>query len=70
MGLTKEQYNSEPIFYCRNCLSLRVKTVGVTTGLDFCDECGSTDIEKTDIETWKELYRNKYGFDYLDKKEY
>lgn len=35
---------------------------------DYCDECGSSDIEQTDIETWRDLYRKRYGFDYLDSK--
>lgn len=35
---------------------------------DYCDECGSTNIEQTDIETWKKLFKERYGFDYLDNK--
>lgn len=35
--------------------------------LDYCDECGATDIAQTDIETWKKMYRDRFGFDYLDK---
>lgn len=35
---------------------------------DYCDECGTTDIGETDIETWRKLYKERYGFDYLDKK--
>lgn len=32
---------------------------------DYCDECGSTNIGETDIETWRDLYKERYGFDYL-----
>ena len=35
--------------------------------LDYCDDCGATDISKTDIETWRQLYKDRFGFDYLDK---
>lgn len=63
----KEQYNDEPVFYCKNCLSLKVRTVVVGSDLDFCDECGSTDIGQAHIEEWRRLYKERYGFDYLDK---
>ena len=68
MGNTlKEQYNNEPVFYCKNCLSLKIKTVYTGSNLDYCDECGSTEIEQIHIEEWRNLYRNKYGFDFLNK---
>lgn len=63
----KEQCNDEPVFYCKSCLSLKVKTVVVGSDLDFCDECGSTDIGQAHIEEWRRLYKERYGFDYLDK---
>lgn len=63
-----EDYNNEPVFYCNSCLSLKIKTVASGLDLDYCDECGSTDIEETHIETWKNLYRERYGFDYLTKE--
>lgn len=60
----KEQpinYNDEPVFYCKTCLSLRVKTVDIDSNLDYCDKCGSTDIGQAHIEEWKKLYKEKYG---------
>lgn len=60
------QYNDK-VFYCKSCLSLRVKTVAVNSGLDYCDECGSTDIGETSIEEWERLYKERYGFYFLDK---
>lgn len=63
----KEQYNNEPVFYCKNCLSLKVKTVTAGLDLDFCDECSGTDIGQTHIEEWKKMYKDRYGFDYLNK---
>lgn len=62
----KEQYNNEPVHYCKSCLSLKVKTVMVDLDLDYCDECGSTDIGTAHIEEWKKLYKERYGFDYLN----
>lgn len=61
-------YNDEPVFYCKNCLSLKVKTVASGLNLDYCDDCGSTDIVETHIDTWQNMYRERYGFDYLTNK--
>ena len=67
MGDNKEAFNNEPVFYCKHCLSLRVMTVPGMEGLDYCDDCGATDIGQTDIKTWEQMYRDKHGFNYLDK---
>lgn len=67
MDNTVEQYNNIPVSYCKHCLSLNIKTVIQGSDLDFCDECGSTDIEQTHIEEWRRLYKERYGFDYLSK---
>ena len=37
---------------------------------EYCDTCGSTDIQQIDINTWKHLYKEKYGHEYLDKEQY
>lgn len=66
MGDNKE-FNNEPVFYCKHCLSLRIKAVPGMKDLDYCDECGATDIAQTDIETWEKMYKERFGFDYLGK---
>lgn len=63
-----KDYNDEPVFYCKSCLSLKIKTVASGLDLDYCDECGCTDIEEASIEEWQALYRERYGFDYLTKE--
>lgn len=63
---TTEDYNNEPVYYCKQCLSLRIKVVG---GYDFCDECGSTNIETTHIENWEKLYEERNGYKFLDEVE-
>ena len=55
----KEDYNNIPVYYCKRCLSLRVLTL--TESMDYCDECGCTDIATTDINTWESLYLKKYN---------
>lgn len=63
--MTKEEYDEEPVYYCKDCLSLKVKTVFQGLGLDYCDHCGSTNIDQTHINKWEDLYKNTYGFDHL-----
>ena len=57
--LTTEDYNAVPVYFCKNCLSLKIRVLGEYS--EYCDDCGSTDIETTDIETWREMYKDKYG---------
>lgn len=56
-----EDYNEEPVFYCTHCLSLKIKGL---EGYDYCDDCGGTDIETTDIFTWRQMYKDRYGKDF------
>lgn len=59
--------NEEPVFYCKHCLSLKVRNVPGMEDSDYCDECGSTNIEQTSIHEWEKLYKQKYGHSYLEK---
>lgn len=61
----KSNYDFIPVFYCKTCLSLKIMTIDDFG--DYCDECGGTDIEQTDIETWEKMYQEKYGVKFLDK---
>lgn len=61
-------YNSEPVFYCKNCLSLRIRTVPGLENGEFCDECNSTNVGQCSIEEWRAMYKAKYGFDFLEKE--
>lgn len=63
---TTKEYNDEPVYYCKQCLSLKIKVVG---GFDFCDECGDTDIATAHIEEWEKLYETRYGHKFLDEVE-
>lgn len=54
-----EDYNSIPVIYCKNCLSLKIMILD--DSIDYCDECGCTDTNSTDIASWEEMYKNKYG---------
>ena len=68
----KVDYNSVPVYYCRHCLSLKVKSMDEehdTEFLDYCDDCGSTDIGQVNIHDWEDMYRKKYGKDFLTGEE-
>ena len=66
----KEVYDEEPVFYCEQCLSLRIKSVPGMIGMDYCDECNSTNIGRTNIKVWEKLYEAKHGYKFLDKLKY
>ena len=48
--LSKEDYNNEPVYYCSECLSLKIRDID---GTDYCDKCGSTNIEQIHIQEWE-----------------
>ena len=54
-------YNNEPVFYCKHCLSLNIRHVLGIEDSEYCD------IAECSIEEWESLYRNKFGHNYLDK---
>lgn len=60
-----DEYNSEPVLYCSQCLSLRVRTVD---GTDYCDKCGNTEIKEADIHDWERMYGQRYGSSFLNEK--
>lgn len=65
-------YDSIPVFYCKHCLSLRIKCMDEEHEEDFieyCDDCSSTDIGQTDIHTWERMYEDEYKRNYLTGEE-
>lgn len=61
----KQDYNSEPVYYCKHCLSLKVRDAGLPELL-YCDECGSANILTASIEEWEQMFKEKHGFKFLD----
>lgn len=51
-------YNDEEVFYCKHCLSLKIRSADQQ---DYCDDCGSADIESASIFDWEKLYKEKYN---------
>lgn len=59
--------NEEPVFYCEECLSLRILSLEDTDTL-YCDTCGNTSINSCSIEEWDKKYQEKYNHPYINKK--
>lgn len=59
--------NNEPVFYCKDCLSLKIRDVEHIDDSEYCDECGSTDIGTASIEEWDAMYVAKYGHHFTEK---
>lgn len=57
-------YNEEPVFYCKHCLSLAIKSI---EDFDYCDKCGSTESAQTSIFEWEKIYENKHGIKFLNQ---
>ena len=63
--LTLKDYNDEPVYYCEHCTSLHILR---DAGLDFCGNCGSTEIERLDsdenqsaIDKWQDIYNKRFS---------
>ena len=63
----KEEYNKEPVYYCKKCLSLKIGYVAVLEGSEYCEDCNSTNIGKASIEKWDKMFFNRYGYHYLEE---
>lgn len=59
-------YNEEPVVYCPQCLSLKIREVA---GTDYCDDCGNTEMKEASIFEWENMYEAKYGEKYVKLRE-
>lgn len=58
-------YDEDPVYYCPRCLSLNIKAD--IADYCYCDDCGSTRVETTDIFTWENLYKARHGFKFTER---
>lgn len=56
----KREYDEEPVKFCANCYSLKVKYEDAVDA-DCCAECGSLNIREANIREWERLYEERYG---------
>lgn len=61
--LNTSEYNEEPVYYCENCLSLKIID---SDGICFCDKCGSLDIACDSIFLWMKKYELEYDKKFFD----
>ncbi len=62
----KQNFNNVPVTYCTTCLSLKVKDVVVDhKKVNCCMDCGNTPTAETHIEEWQDLYKERYGEEFL-----
>lgn len=52
------QYDEEPVFYCKDCLSLNIVTMDKT--YDYCAKCGSSHVGVDFVQNWVQMYKDKY----------
>ena len=67
--MDKNDYDEEPVFYCAQCLSLNIREIPDMPGHYYCGECGTSDTLESSIEEWQELYKRRYGRNFIVKKE-
>lgn len=62
METTQNEYNNEPVHYCKHCLYLgNPKEVDLAgTNVEYCPYCGSTDFEDSHISEWEQKFEAKY----------
>jgi hypothetical protein len=49
--IDKEEYNDDPVWYCRSCLSLKIKNFGDDEMVPcYCAACSSTDVGTATID--------------------
>ena len=61
----KNDYNNVPVTYCKTCLSLKIRHI-TNPSVDYCIPCGNVDLGEIHISEWDELYKEKYGENYID----
>lgn len=69
MSEEKIDYDDEPVYYCKRCLSLNIREIPMMENQFCCGDCGTVDMGTASIEEWKTLYKKKYGRDFVEKRE-
>lgn len=59
-------YNAEPVYYCKQCLSLGIKEGEFG---DYCIHCGSTDIGQVLLLQYHMMHIQKFGTGILFNKQ-
>lgn len=63
----RPDYNEEPVCYCANCFSLKIQHED-TLDIDYCADCGCSEIKEAPISSWEQLYEKRYGKHFISRK--
>lgn len=63
-SLNTEDFNSDPVYYCDKCLSLAIRIINDESC--YCDKCGNTNVNTTDINNWQQLYEERYNKKFIN----
>lgn len=58
--------NDNSVKYCSKCLSLKIKYEDIQD-IEYCGDCGCTDIIEAPFEDWEEKYESRYGHKFVEK---
>jgi len=73
--MNKQEYNKIPILTCKKCLSINIRCEDATEAFEegkstdemqYCVDCGSTDIVSMSFNKWQSLYEETTGLIYLE----
>ena len=67
--MDRESYDDDPVYYCKRCLSLKIHQMPMIESQYYCGDCGNVDIGEASFEEWDEMYVEKYGHHFCEKKE-
>ena len=68
--IDKEEYNDDPVWYCRSCLSLKIKNFGDDEMVPcYCAACSSTDVGTATIDEWDVMHEVRYGKKFISKNK-
>lgn len=58
---TPEDIDTIDVFWCRECCSLDVRRISITTNSSYCNRCGNTEIIQGSIDKWNmyKKYKNQ-----------
>ena len=59
-------HEEEPVKYCPRCLSLKIKYEELRD-LEYCGDCGCTDVLETSFDDWEGKYERRYGHKFVEK---
>jgi hypothetical protein len=67
-GEKRKTYDDVPVAFCSKCLSLKVLVTSENE--DYCDNCGGTEVEYTDIKTWSDMAAKEFGDNFIIKNKF